>query len=184
MSLQMYLINETMLKNGKKLVIRRPVDEDACALINFLNTVGGESDNLLFGKDEFYLTVEKEAEYIEKVNSDVNAIMLLGLIGDKIASVAELRGFGKKRNGHNSELAISVKKDYWNKGVGSAMMEELLQFARDHQTIRNVSLGVKADNYNAIKLYEKFGFRKIGVHKDYFFINNQYYDEILMDLYL
>ncbi len=184
MSLQMSIINETTLKNGEKLVIRGPVAEDACAMINYLNTVGGESDNLLFGKDEFYLTVEKEAEHIEKVNSDVNTMMLLGLINDRIASVAEIRGFGRKRNGHNSEMAISVKKDYWNMGVGSAMMEELLQFARDHQTIQNVSLGVKADNYNAIKLYEKFGFRQVGLHKDYFFVNNKYYDELIMDLYL
>ncbi len=184
MSSQLRIINETTLKNGEKLVIRNPVAEDACAMINYLNTVGGESDNLLFGKDEFYLTVEKEAEHIEKVNSDVNTSMLLGVIGDRLVSIAEIRGYGRKRTAHNSELAISVKKEYWNIGVGSAMMEELLQYAREHQTIQNISLGVKADNMNAIRLYEKFGFRQMGVHRDFFFVNDKYYDELIMDLYL
>jgi hypothetical protein len=29
-----------------------------------------------------------------------------------------------------------------------------------------------------------FGFEKVGVHKDYFNINDNFNDEILMDLYL
>jgi len=48
----------------------------------------------------------------------------------------------------------------------------------------NISLGVRASNYNAIRLYEKFGFRKVGVHKNYFYINGKYDDEYIMDLYL
>ncbi|MNP83052.1 hypothetical protein D3C76_1818760 [compost metagenome] len=50
--------------------------------------------------------------------------------------------------------------------------------------IKNISLGVKSDNVNAIKLYEKHGFVKIGVHKNFFNIDGIYYDEILMDLNL
>ena len=47
-----------------------------------------------------------------------------------------------------------------------------------------IHLGVKADNENAIKLYKKLGFEKIGVYKNFFKINGIYYDEILMNLYL
>jgi RimJ/RimL family protein N-acetyltransferase len=43
---------------------------------------------------------------------------------------------------------------------------------------------VKASNFKAIKLYEKLGFEQIGTHKNYFNINGEYDDEILMDLYL
>lgn len=47
-----------------------------------------------------------------------------------------------------------------------------------------IHLGVKASNSAAIKLYEKFGFVKIGVRKDYFNVNGTFDDLILMDLYL
>ncbi|MGH4138282.1 GNAT family N-acetyltransferase [Clostridium sp.] len=50
--------------------------------------------------------------------------------------------------------------------------------------IKNINLGVKASNINAIRMYEKFGFEKVGVHKDNFNINGKFYDEILMDLYI
>jgi len=33
-------------------------------------------------------------------------------------------------------------------------------------------------------MYEKFGFEKIGTHKNYFNINGDFDDEILIDLYI
>ena len=69
-------------------------------------------------------------------------------------------------------------------GVGSAVMEELIRFAKDHELIKNISLGVKASNERAIKLYERFGFVKVGSHKDYFNINGEYDDEYIMDLHI
>lgn len=63
-------------------------------------------------------------------------------------------------------------------------MNELIRFAKEHDTIKNISLGVKASNHNGIKLYEKLGFVKVGVHKNFFNINGVFDDEILMDLYL
>ena len=110
--------------------------------------------------------------------------MIIGLVNDSVVSVAQIGCMQRKRIIHNSELAISVKKQYWNLGIGSAMMEKLLRFANNHDLIKNIGLGVKADNDKAIKLYEKFGFSKIGVHKDYFNINGVYHDLILMDLNL
>ncbi|WP_418223118.1 GNAT family N-acetyltransferase [Clostridium isatidis] len=50
--------------------------------------------------------------------------------------------------------------------------------------LKNIFLGVREGNINAIRLYEKHGFKKVGFHKNFFNINGKYYDEILMDLYL
>lgn len=177
-------LKEVQLKNGELLIIRQAEEDDAEALIKYLNQVGGESDNLLFGKDDLHMTIEQEVEFINRIRNDQNTLMLVGLINDSIVSVAQIGCKQRKRISHNSELAISVKKNYWSNGVGSAMMGELLHFAESNEIITNVGLGVKADNDKAIKLYEKFGFRKVGAHKDYFNINGVYHDLILMDLYL
>jgi RimJ/RimL family protein N-acetyltransferase len=88
------------------------------------------------------------------------------------------------RISHNSDIAVSVKKQYWRCGIGSAIMEELIRFAHNHSLIKNIGLGVKASNDKAIKLYEKFGFVKVGYHKDYFNVDGKYDDLILMDLCL
>lgn len=54
------------LKNGQTLTIRRAEHKDAIGLIDYLNTIGGESDNLTFGAGEFSMTQEQEIEFIEK----------------------------------------------------------------------------------------------------------------------
>lgn len=178
------ILRKVVLKSGELLTLRQPTEEDAQAMIDYVNQVGGESDNLLFGKDEFHLTVDQEKEFIKRIRNDQNTLMLIGIINDNVVSIAQIGCHQKKRIAHNSEIAISVKKLYWHIGVGSAMMEELIRFAKDHSIIKNIGLGVKASNDKAIMLYEKFGFVKVGYHKDYFCVNGNYDDLILMDLCL
>lgn len=123
-------------------------------------------------------------EFIKRINNDKNTLMIIGTINDSVVSIAQIGCHQKKRISHNSDIAISVKKQYWRCGIGSAIMEELISFANKHSLIKNIGLGVKASNDKAIKLYEKFGFAKVGYHKDYFNIEGKYDDLVLMDLYL
>lgn len=178
------ILKEIKLKNGQQLILRKPLIEDAKRMIEYLNIVGGESDNLLFGKDEFRLTVEQEIEHIKRISNDVNTLMILGIVNDTIVSVSQISSPNRKRIVHNSELSISVKKEYWRSGIGGAVMIELIKFAKENGDIKTISLGVKANNCNAVIMYERFGFIKVGVHRDYFNVNGNFDDEILMDLYL
>lgn len=180
--LECCILSEALLNNGKTLVLRKAIKEDAKGIIEYLNAVGGESDNLLFGKDEFPLNTQQEAEYIENMSNDLNSLMLVAIIEDKIVSVSQITSPKRKRIAHNSELVISVRKNYWGIGVGSAVMEQLIKFIKEKNTIKTISLGVRDENNNAIKMYEKFGFERVGIHKNYFNIDGNFYDEILMDL--
>ena len=175
---------EAALKNGQALLIRRPVPEDAAVMVAYLNEVGGESENLLFGKNEFRLTVEQEAEYIRNQAGDPSYCMLIGHAGSELVSIALISCPKRKRIAHNAEISISVRKSWWGRGVGTAMMERLLSFAKNSGTIRNISLGVKASNASAIALYGKMGFQIIGTHRNYFNIDGLYDDEHIMDLNL
>lgn len=55
---------------------------------------------------------------------------------------------------------IGVLEEYRNKGIGSKLMEYL-----DN---KNISLEVDVNNENAIKLYEKYGFKKVSIRKNYY----------------
>lgn len=178
------ILQTTILNNGQQLVLRKPVAADAEKIIQYLNLVGGESDNLLFGRDEFPLTIEQEVAFIQKSNEEADTLMVIGTIGDSIVSIGRISCPSRSRIAHNSELAISVRKDYWRCGIGRAVMAEMIRFARSSGTIKTISLGVKAGNTRARRMYERFGFITVGSHKDYFNINGSYDDEILMDLYL
>ncbi len=172
-----------LLKNGETLVLRRPMALDAEEMISYLNIVGGESDNLLFGAGEMTMTTQQEASYIDNMNEDENSLMVIGTVGGEIAAIGQISALARKRIAHNAQVSISVKKAYWRLGIASAVMAELIQFAK-HRNIKNICLEVKADNENAIMLYEKYGFERVGVHKDFFFVDGKYYDELIMMLYL
>ncbi len=184
MNANLSILKEIKLKNGEQLILRKPLIEDAKKMIEYLNIVGGESDNLLFGINEFRLTAQQEMEHIKNISNDANTLMVLGLLNDTIVSVSQISCPNRKRISHNSELSISVKKEYWRSGIGTAVMTELIKFAKENSEIKTVSLGVKASNCNAITMYESFGFIKVGAHRNYFNVNGNFDDEILMDLYL
>lgn len=178
------IISQVKLKSGEDLIIRKAKIEDGEKMIDYLQSIGGESDNLLFGKGEFNLSLEQEKKFIENTNLAPNTIMIIGIVNNEIISVAQVSGQFRKRIEHNAEIALSVRKSHWHQGVGSHMMASLINFSKGTNTIKNLSLGVKASNTNAIKLYEKFGFQKVGVHKNFFNVNGEFDDEILMDLFL
>jgi len=169
-----------------KLKINKASKEDAEEIIEYLNIVGGESDYLLFGENEFKnMPIEREMEIIEKMNSSTKSVMYVGKINDEIVSIGSLYGIGNRdRVAHRGELAISVKKKYWNKGIASKMMEELISFAKNIAKFEVIQLDVRSDNLNATKLYKKFGFEEIGLYEKYFKIEEEYFHAVMMNLYL
>lgn len=172
------------LKNGVDIDIRRARRCDAADIIRYLNTVGGESDNLLFGSGGFHMSVEDEEAFIENTGKSPFCALLTGWIGDELACVGNIASPPRERIAHQGNVSLSVLKKYWGIGAGSALMGELIAFARKTGSIEVLHLGVRVENAAAIALYRKFGFEQIGTYRKFFKINGEYYDEILMNLYL
>jgi putative acetyltransferase len=81
---------------------------------------------------------------------------------------------------HQSLFAIIVDKDYRSKGIGTALINELLKLAKERFKLEILHLEVYEGN-PAQKLYERFGFKKYGVHKRFLKdLNGKYYDKIMM----
>lgn len=59
---------------------------------------------------------------------------------------------------------IFVLKEYRNKGIASKLINEITS----DYTVDNITLEVSMFNKNAISLYEKLGFKKIAVRKNYY----------------
>ena len=180
--IQRKLIRNTDADTGaERLIIRKAQPMDAQAMLTYLNQVGGESDNLMFGADGFaHMTVEDEQAYIGAVSG--KSVMLVGYIGGELASVASLKGM-RGRASHRAALAISVRQKFWHRGVGTQMMNRLIEHARA-EGIDVIELEVRSDNASAINLYQKMGFERIGRYRNFFRIAGKDYDADLMNLYL
>lgn len=175
-------MSEVLIKNGQKIIIRKVKKEDTAQVVEYMSSIGGESDNLTFGEGELKMTIEAEENFIEDINSKDNAIMIAALMNNQIVGSATLRAGERNRVKHVGEFGITVRKAYWGQGVGSALLNYLIEWARSTGIIRKINLRVRADNENGIKLYEKYGFQREGLITREFYINGEFYDAIAMGL--
>ncbi len=164
-----------------KITYRTTVSSDAVKLLEYLKTVGGETDNLTFGASGIPFSVEQETALLERVAQSPHSRFFLALDGGKIVGNGCVDGSGNPRFLHRRNLAITVLRDYWGRGIGTGLMERMLAFARQSGA-ELVSLEVRADNERAKALYRKFGFVTFGTFPRYFKINGQYFDVDCMTL--
>jgi [ribosomal protein S18]-alanine N-acetyltransferase len=59
-------------------------------------------------------------------------------------------------------LAIALKPDYRGKGIGTLLLEKILQEAK-MKGYKQISLSVDPNN-PALRLYERFGFQQVGIN--------------------
>jgi len=64
-------------------------------------------------------------------------------------------------------INIAVRKSHRNQGIGTFLMQGLLDTATAHN-ISKITLEVRINNTAAISLYKKFGFVAQGLRKDYY----------------
>lgn len=62
---------------------------------------------------------------------------------------------------------IVVKKTFRKKGIGNMLLVELIKLAQDNNK-KEIILEVNNNNLNAIRLYEKNGFKNVGYRKKYY----------------
>ncbi len=79
---------------------------------------------------------------------------------------------------------MSVRKDFWGLGIGGLMLDVLIDWAKQGQTIKKINLRVRTDNQRAISLYEKNGFVREGTISREILLNSQYFDHHWMGLEL
>ena len=73
-------------------------------------------------------------------------------------------------------MNIAVNKKFRRNGFGTDILSYLINVAKENNK-KILTLEVRADNNPAIKLYEKFDFKKIGIRKRYY---NNSIDAIIM----
>ncbi len=172
------------LKNGKDLVIRSPKIDDVQPILDYINQVSTESENLSFGEGEAPFTKEGEIKYITSLQTDPHKIMALGEIMGELIAVSDISGPTLPRLKHFGELGLSVMKKYWNIGVGKALLEYLIDWAKTDGDLKKINLQVKESNDSGIYLYKKLGFVEEGKLSRGMYINGKFYNIICMGLEL
>ena len=106
--------------------------------------------------------------------------LLVACVGDEVVGNAGLNHFKQARRAHAMHLGITVRDDFQGKGVGTALMQALVDLADNWLNVTRLELTVFVDNKRAIALYRKFGFEVEGTHKAYVLRAGEYVDAYFM----
>ena len=76
-------------------------------------------------------------------------------------SISFFKGLKTK---HRAGIGIALLRDFWNQGIGTKMFEEMIRLAEDREDVMQLELEFVEGNERARHLYEKMGFRIVGIH--------------------
>lgn len=80
---------------------------------------------------------------------------------------------------------MGILKEWRSQGIGSALLEGLIGWAKSAPQIEKIGLQVLANNERAIGLYKKFGFQQEGYSpKEVKIGPNEYLDYLHMGLFV
>jgi len=106
-------------------------------------------------------------------------------INKKLVGVATLVVETKKKIQHRATIfAVYVYPKHRNVGIANKLLAELIKKAKSLPRVEQIYLTVTASNLPAKKLYHSIGFETYGIEKRALKIEDTYYDDELMVLFI
>ena len=170
-----------ILPDGRTCILRPTHPDDAGDMIEYMRKTAGETQFVLRYPDEVSYTAEQEREILDSILNDPYQVMMAGIVDGKVAGNCSISGIGRKRKiRHRCSLAITLYREYWNLGIGTAMIRYLAELA-EKIGYEQIDLEVVAENERAQALYRKCGFEETGRRiRALKFDDGTFHDEILM----
>jgi RimJ/RimL family protein N-acetyltransferase len=164
------------LKSGNEISIRIAEEKDAKEIVDMFNIMGGESENLTFEENDYYLNESQEKHFIKAMRERYNSLFIVAVVDCKIVGYLSFTTMQRGKMMHRGDMGISVFKEYWGLGIGSLLIEYLLNWAELNGNISKIELQVREDNKRAVGLYYKWGFEIEGRISRGMKIEDKYYD--------
>ncbi|TKJ19977.1 MAG: hypothetical protein CEE43_13950 [Promethearchaeota archaeon Loki_b32] len=174
------------LKNGETVIIRHLTKSDAEGVWHNFNEVIEEGIYLpvflpvktQLEKDTWYLNVKKENEIcIVAENPLLKA-------PNNIIGQCEISNTNWDAATHVGALGIIVRKKYRDLSVGRTLIDFAIRESKKLNNKEKIILSSFSTNDRALHLFKKIGFKVLGIRKKQFFMESNYIDEVMMELWI
>lgn len=116
-------------------------------------------DSLMSDFDDFW-----NANIFKTELLNPNSKYIVAKVNNKIVGFA---GIWKAVDDVHITNIVTAKK-LRRQNIGSILLSNLIEMAKSEIGITSITLEVNSTNIPAQKLYEKFGFKKVGIRKKYY----------------
>jgi len=128
-------------------------------------------------------TVETTRERLSKNDPASNFVVGVFEHGQIIGTAGFFRRPNNKERHKGHIWGVYVRTESRGKGVGSALMKEIVRRAQAIERVEQITL-VASANLPAQRLYESVGFESYGIEPHSLKIGDEYVDDVLMVLFL
>lgn len=174
------MLDSSLMLKGNIIYLRPLILKDVNE--NYLSWL--QDNEVMAGIATSGYTLEKLREYVkEKTTSPTTSFFAICVLGSD-EHIGNIKLDFHDRLANVSELGLLIgNKNYWGKGVGFESCNLLLKFGFDQLKLRKIYLAVYGNNTNAIRLYEKVGFRTEGILRKHVCVDGDYHDKYLMGIF-
>ena len=147
--------------DGREVIIRAPEWDDLDDMLEFINSLVEEEAMIAANQKQ---TRESEIEWLARNLANLEKgmhIVVVAEVDGRMVANCEINP-RPGRMSHVGSLGISVKDGYRGIGIGQELMREAERHAVA-MGLESILLEVFGINERAIHVYEKMGYRKIGV---------------------
>ncbi|MHC4552019.1 MAG: GNAT family N-acetyltransferase, partial [Planctomycetota bacterium] len=136
------------LKNGKKVCIRNRTLDDAEAMQTYMEAIFADDRYFMSTTEESkeWLTFEVFKERTESFNGHEHKLIIITEADGQIISMSDVYCGPKNRNRHIGHIGISVHADYRDIGLGTVLMQTMIDWATTNPVIEKLALGVWSKN--------------------------------------
>lgn len=164
----------------ESIIIRRATPDDAPSINAIWQVIAAEK---IYSAIDKPFTIEEERAYIQSL-SEREGVFLAEVDGNLVGFQSlDLWARSIHSMEHVGQLGTFALPQYRMHGVGKALAQHTLAFARAHGYEKLV-IFVRASNTNAQKFYAGLGFKECGRFARQVKIDGKNDDEILMELFL
>jgi len=157
----------------ENLVIRVVEAADAEGLTRLQNMPGFRFGTLRTP----FQRLETTKKWLESLGQD-STIIVATINGEIVGNAGLLRHAG--RRSHSAGVIMGIDDRHVGKGIGTALLTELIDIADNSLDLKRLELTVYVDNASAIHLYEKFGFVPEGIRRKDAFRAGEFVDSLAM----
>lgn len=169
------------LVDGRAIVLRDPEVDDAAAILECMAGVMAESDCLLGEADEFNYTLEQERVWVEEHREHPRSFAMVAACDGVVIGVLDFRVGRFRRQRHTGSFGVSLRAAFRGQGIGTRMMEIMLDWGRHHDEIEKIGLSAFSTNSQAIELYRRLGFIELARSPKHFKLaDGSYADNVIM----
>ena len=166
----------------KPFTVRPATPDDCCAVLELQREVMKETEEYFVRTvDELDAEGTRACDQLVALLTQDNSLWTVAELEGTIVGSLDFHGGIYTRVRHVGHFGMLVQKEYRNQGVGTALLESMLDWAHANPVMEKVTTTLFTTNARAMTLYTKHGFVGQGVRqREYQVSPGRYLDAVVM----